>query len=77
MKAQRIIYDQLNEYYCYDDVDQYLFLHSSKSPQSPYGPLTLNPHSQQIEHDASIQFIHELTQSGKSAQRQSVTSYDQ
>jgi deoxyribodipyrimidine photolyase-related protein len=77
MKTQRIIYDQLNTCYCYDDVDQYVFLHSSKSPQSPYGPLTLNPHSQQIEYDASIQFIHELTESSKSAQRQSVASYDQ
>jgi hypothetical protein len=75
MKSQRILYDQLGTHYCYDDVDQYVFLHSNKSPVSPYGPLTLNPHSQQIEYDASNNLIQELIQSGKSARWKSISSY--
>ena len=75
MQIQRILYDQLNTQYCYHDVDQYLFLHSSKSLWSPYGSLHLNPHSQKIEYDASTNFISELQQWPKSATRCSVSSY--
>ncbi len=75
MKAQRILYDQLGAHYCYHDVDQYVFLHSTKAPWSPYGPLSLNPHSQQIEYDASQILIGELEHWPKSATRHSVSSY--
>lgn len=75
MLAQRILYDQLNTQYCYGDVDQYVFLLSAKSPVSPYWPLHLNPHSLQIERDASLNLIQELVWSGHSAEHKQVTDY--
>lgn len=60
MKVQRILYDQCNAQYCYDDVDQYVFLLSSKPAMSPYGVLNLNPHSLQLESDISHNHIQDL-----------------
>lgn len=63
MKTQLILYDQLNTQYCYNDVSQHFFLLSKQSPLSPYGPLKLNPHSQEIEYKASQRLISSLQES--------------
>lgn len=75
MKAQLILYDQLGVHYCYDDVNAYVFLYSSKAPLSPYGPLQLNPHSQQIEREASRNLIDELSAGWKQALWLEVADY--
>lgn len=74
-KIQLILYDQLWKHYCYDDVHQYVFLLSKKSPISPYWPLTLNPFSVHIEREASKNLVAELEADGKKALWKEVDSY--
>jgi len=59
MKLQRILYDQCNTSYLYDDINEYLFLVSSKKATSPYGPLDLNPTSLDLEKEIWKNFIKE------------------
>jgi hypothetical protein len=60
--AQRVLYDQLNTYYCDEGISAYIYFCSSQSPRSPYGPLALNPFSRALEEEASKNFINELQQ---------------
>jgi deoxyribodipyrimidine photolyase-related protein len=72
---QFILYNQLNTHYLYDDCLYFVFIYSHKKPNSPYGPLTLTPHSQKLEYACSQQFINELIAQWKQAQRLEADSW--
>lgn len=66
---QFILYNQLNTQYLFTDCTHYIFVYSTQKPNSPYGPLTLNPHSKELEISCSKKFINELSAKWKQAER--------